>query len=131
MADALVGVRGSGEHALDADLVAEVDHVQRFGVVVGVEPVERFIPGGQQFPGVRVEVVAGLTVRVALPLGQVGAPRWLCLDVNGGGSASAYVVRRRGWSLSSRGGSARDHLVRLSRCVWSVWSGVRPASAVA
>src|SRR4051794_17665931 len=64
--EALVSIRRSSEHALNVDLSAEARHVQGLGRLVSVELVECLVPGGQQLPGGRVEVVAGLSVRVGL-----------------------------------------------------------------
>jgi hypothetical protein len=52
VANGLVGVLG--DDALQVELLAEPHHVRRPGVRVGVEPVERLPPGGQQLTGVRV-----------------------------------------------------------------------------
>ncbi|MEV0971758.1 hypothetical protein [Microtetraspora glauca] len=43
---------------MDVELRTEADHVQGFGVVVLVEVVERFIPGGQKRAGCRVKAAA-------------------------------------------------------------------------
>ncbi|MER7369316.1 hypothetical protein ABT353_42060 [Nonomuraea wenchangensis] len=45
--DELVGIGSAGEHALNVHLVAEAQHVKRFGDLVGVELVEGLIPSRQ------------------------------------------------------------------------------------
>ncbi len=49
-----------GQHALGVEPVPEPRHVQR--LVLVADGIQRVIPGGQDFPGGRVEVGARLVV---------------------------------------------------------------------
>ena len=63
-----------GEHALGVEPFAEPGHVVR----LVAELVERLVPGSQDFPGGRVQVVPGVLV----PHGQL-VPSYLTVLVSG------------------------------------------------
>ena len=65
--DPPVGITAAGEHALDVQLRPEPDHVRGLGLRVGVQRVERLVPGRQRRAGARVGVGAGGAVEGGEP----------------------------------------------------------------
>ncbi len=85
VADAPVRVPGPAQHALGVEPFAEPGDVLRF--VLRSDRVERLVPGGQDFPGRRVEVVAAGLVphrQLAVVVADGGRVRPPHLVVGGG-----------------------------------------------
>jgi len=82
IADALLGVLGPGEHPLGVELGPEPGHMP--GLVRRADGVERRIPGLQDFPGGRVDVVAGIFIPGGQPVS--GEP-----DLLGGGPPDLVI----------------------------------------
>ena len=85
-----------GEHALGVEPVSEPGHVQR--LVLVADGVEGLVPGGQDFPGGRVEVGACLLV----PHGQLVA-----VEADDGGIGPPHLVVGRGQDPAQVGAGDR------------------------
>src|SRR5690606_28136235 len=104
VAHAPVGVGRARHDPLGVDLASEAHHVEGFRSRVGVQGVQRLVPGGQHFTGGRVEVVTGRLV-------EGGQVRPVVDDLVGG--RPPHLVVGRGGDLAQLGpgqGAAHGHV---------------------
>jgi hypothetical protein len=83
-----VRLRCAGDDTAGVQLGAEPDHVPRLGVGVGIQGIERLLPGEQRNGGVGVDVPAGLPIpdwRMVGGVAQLGGGWPPDLVVGGGG----------------------------------------------
>ncbi len=109
--DAAGGVLGAGQHALGVEPVPEPGHAHR--LILGGDRVESVVPGGQDFPGARINI----RTPVLIP----HRPR-LPVELHGRGVRPPHLVVGRGQNpvqLGAGDGAAhRDVDVRGQPPLW-------------